>query len=180
MKVEGTVQADGAVLAREIKAEGQMKGVEIEFKGTIDSITPPTLMVSGRKVITDITTKIKRDDTRLSLTDLKVGQTVEVEGTLQSDASVFAREIEVKEEQKEVEEQEIEFKGVIQSITPPTLMVAGRKVVTNGSTEIRLKDKRGSLTDLKVGQKVEVKGTLQSGGSVLARKIKVEDDDHHD
>ena len=73
------------------------------------------------------------------------------------------------------------MEGTIESITPPTLRVAGRTVVTNGSTEIEVNDKHGTLGDLKVGMKAEVKGTRQADGSVLARKIQAESDDgEHD
>ena len=87
---------------------------------------------------------------------------------------MLASKIKVEDNDDE-DQNEVEFKGSIESITPPTLMVSGRKVMTNGSTRIRRGDKTVTLADLKVGDKVEVAGTRQADGSVLASKIKVED-----
>jgi len=149
-------------------------GNEVEFGGTVDSITPPSLKVSGRTVVTNADTRIKRGDRSVALTDLTVGDKVEVEGRQQADGSVLASKIKVEDNDDE-DQNEVEFKGSIESITPPTLMVSGRKVMTNGSTRIRRGDKTVTLADLKVGDKVEVAGTRQADGSVLASKIKVED-----
>jgi hypothetical protein len=74
-------------------------------------------------------------------------------------------------------DQEVEFQGTLEAINPPTLKVAGRTVITNGSTVIELDDRRGSLADLKVGMKVEVEGNQQPDGRVLARKIEAENED---
>jgi ribosomal protein L35AE/L33A len=70
---------------------------------------------------------------------------------------------------------EVEFKGTVQSVNPPDLRVAGRTVHTNGNTKIVRKDQRIGLSDVKVGATVEVEGARQADGSVLAKKIKVED-----
>jgi hypothetical protein len=77
---------------------------------------------------------------------------------------------------------EVDFKGTVQSVTPPDLRVAGRTVHTDGNTRIVRKDQRIGLSEVKVGSTVEVEGVAQAGGSVLAKKIKVEDggDGHED
>ena len=64
--------------------------------------------------------------------------------------------------------------GRIDSTSP--LKVAGRTIVTNSAT--RVLDKRGSpiaLSALKAGDTVEVEGTTQTDGSILASKIKLDD-----
>jgi uncharacterized protein DUF5666 len=159
-------------------------GKKVEFDGTVESVTPPTLKVAGQIVVTNGDTKIKRSGQAITLGDVKVGDKVEVEGVAQPDGSVLASKIKVEDDENDDDqgENEVEFQGTIQSITPPTLMVSGRTVVTNGSTRIRSGDKIITLTDLKPGEKVEVDGTRQADGSVLASKIKVEDggDDEHD
>ncbi len=76
--------------------------------------------------------------------------------------------------------QEVEFRGAVQSVTPPDLRVAGRTVHTDGSTRILRKDQRIGLSDIKVGATVEVEGQRRADGSVLARKIKLEDGEDHD
>jgi len=159
-------------------------GNRVEFDGGVESVTPPTLRVSGRTVLTNADTRIKRRGQPIALADVKVGDKVEVEGSSQADGSVLASKIKVEdgENDDDQNDDEVEFTGPIDSITPPTLMVSGRKVVTNGSTRIRRGDKTVALADLQVGEKVEVEGTKQADGSVLASKIKVEDgdDDEHD
>ncbi len=71
-------------------------------------------------------------------------------------------------------EGEVEFKGAIESISPPNMTVAGRLVQTDTNTEFKRNGDRIGLADLKVQDVVEVKGTGQTDGSVLAKKITVE------
>lgn len=191
--IDGTIELGGLVEGQtltitvrvsgsrpELVSPSSPAGKKVEFEGSVESVTPPTLMVSGRKVVTNGDTRIKRSDHAISLGDLKPGDKVEVEGTTQADGSVLASKIKSEDDEDE-DADEVEFKGTIESITAPTLMVSGRKVVTNGSTRIRRGDKTVGLTDLKPGEKVEVEGTRQADNSVLASKIKVEDgDDDHD
>jgi hypothetical protein len=155
-------------------------GKKIEFGGTVESITPPSITVAGRSVVTNADTRIKRSGQAITLSDITVGMKVEVEGVVQSDGSVLASKVKVEDEENDEDEneQEVEFKGTIESITAPSLTVSGQKVMTNGSTRIRREDKTVALADLKVGEKVEVEGTRQADGSVLAGKIKVEDGDN--
>jgi len=154
---------------------------EAELRGAIQAINPGagTLMVAGRNVVTNASTRIiGRHDAVLTLKDLKVGDTVEVEGAAQADQSVLARKVKLEDDEDD-DEGEVEFKGAIQSINPGagTLVVAGRNVFTNGQTRIRGDhDRPLTLAELKVGQKVEVKGVAQANG-VLAEKIEVEDGD---
>src|SRR5262249_7941520 len=162
----------------------QPAGKRVEFNGTVESITPPTLTVSGRPVVTNADTKIKRSGNPITLADLKVGDQVEVEGTQQADGSVLASKIKFEDDDNQDEnenenenenpnpspkpspspnqQKEVEFTGAINSVTPPTLVVAGRPVTTDGSTRIRRDDHTVPLSDLKPGEKVEVEGVLQS------------------
>ena len=83
-------------------------------------------------------------------------------------------------------EDEVEFRGSVEAINPPNLTVAGRLVQTDSSTEFKRQGDRIGLADLKVQDVVEVDGTAQADGSVLATKIEVEskpqgnDDDDSD
>jgi uncharacterized protein DUF5666 len=70
-------------------------GSEVEFRGTVGPVTPPSLMVGGRIVLTTSATEIKRGRSRISLTAVQEGETAKVEGTPQADGSVLAREIEL-------------------------------------------------------------------------------------
>ncbi len=168
------VVIDGMKVVLDIRVSGAHAEAhaEVEFKGVIESIDvkAKTLVVSGVKVITSASTEIERADERIALSDLKVGERVEVEGVLQSDGSVLAREIEVI---PPAQEKEVELEGIVESVTPPTLKVSGRTIVTNSATQIRRGDNVITLSDVKVGDRVHVRGKLQTDGSILARIIRV-------
>lgn len=169
--VRGRGRSDGTIEADEIEVEGD----EAEFSGAIAAIAAPNLTVAGRTVVTDAQTEIERDDAKITLADLHVGDVVEVEGTLQGDGSVLAREIQVQTgEQEEGEHGEVEFTGAIAAIASPNLTVAGRTVVTDANTEIKKDDTLVTLADLHVGDVVQVSGTLQADNSVLAKEIELE------
>jgi hypothetical protein len=67
-----------------------------------------------------------------------------------------------------------EFTGTIEAIAAPNLTVAGRTVVTDARTEIEGLHASIGLADLHVGDVVEVEGTRQADGSVLAQEIQVQ------
>jgi hypothetical protein len=71
-------------------------GEEVDLSGTVESVTPPSLKVSGRTIVTNAATKIKRGDQTIALASLKVGDKVEVEGTSQPDGRVLASKIKVE------------------------------------------------------------------------------------
>ena len=115
-------------------------------------------------------------DARLTLTGLAAGQTLTI--TVRAAGSQASLEADDDDQ-----DHEAELRGAIQSIDLATssLMVAGKKVVTNSSTRIAGQhDATLALKDLKVGEKVEVEGTSQADQSVLARKIEVEGDHDND
>jgi hypothetical protein len=69
---------------------------------------------------------------------------------------------------------EASVRGRIESISAPDLMVAGRRVITNGNTAFRNGKTGIGFSDLQVGQTVEVEGT-PSGDAIVASKVKIED-----
>jgi len=202
---QGEVPADGTPLGanQTVQLQGTAGG-EVEFTGVVQSISAPRLVVSGITVVTTPATEIKRGDTKIPLTALRIGETVKVEGTLEADGSVTAREIKAAglapqptptpgatptpgpaptpgptpspsptPDDDDDDDEELEFTGIIQSITPPSLRVSERSVLTDGRTEFKGEGRIHSLLDLRVGDTVEVEGTLMADGStVLASEIK--------
>ena len=61
----------------------------------------------------------------------------------------------------------MEFKGTVSQVLP-TLVIAGYTIISDGTTILK-----GNLI---AGVSAEVEGTLQADGTVLARKIEVEDE----
>lgn len=155
---------------------------EAEFVGTVESVSPPSLTVSGVAVLTDARTEIKRGNARITVAEIQLGETAKVEGAQQPDGSVLAREIKLSGQG--VNGDEIELKGVIDSIAAPSLVVSGRTVVTDADTKFKGKGHIESLADLSVGDAVQVEGVANSDGSIQAHEIKREeraaDDDQDD
>jgi Domain of unknown function (DUF5666) len=74
-------------------------------------------------------------------------------------------------------EDNVELRGTIQSVSAPNFTVNGRLIRTNGGT--RFLDRNNGATSfgaLGAGQPVEVEGNGLSDGSVLAFKVKLEDE----
>jgi len=178
VEVEGTRLGDGVLIAVKIETKmrtgdtGSMTGAR--FKGVIESL-PATSgligdwVIDGRKVIVTATTVLRQDDGPFA-----VGAMVEVEGRVNPDMSVNA--FKISTEDSVGSSREIKFKGTIESLpsTPGRIgewIVSGRKVIVTAITEQRTEG-----GEFAVGVFVEVEGTLQQDRSVLAKKVKTEDD----
>lgn len=181
LRIDGL--ADGQVVTITVEVRGSQATLvgaptrqqRMEVTGEIQSLSPPQFRVSGLTFVTDASTRFKGSGRVLALGDLRVGDRVEVEALQRTDGSLLALEIERKN--RDDDDDGIELKGKVESITPPSLRVAGRTVATNTATRIERNGRSIALTALRTGERVEVKGILQSDGSILARKIEVEDDD---
>jgi hypothetical protein len=101
--IRGDLQGNGAILARIISKQPASNGPgggggpgnqNVEIIGTIESISPPNLVVSGRQVVTDSKTSIKLGDKKATLASLAVGEMADVDGQQQADGSVLAKDIE--------------------------------------------------------------------------------------
>jgi cytochrome c-type biogenesis protein CcmE len=151
----------------------------IEFRGTIESLASPRLTVAGHVVVTDSATKIERNDQRVPFDSLQVGDTVKVEGQLQADSTVLASEIEVRHQENEGEEEndsaDVEVEGMVDSLAPPDLFVAGQVIVTDSATEMEHDGDMLTLASFQVGEQVRVEGVRRSDGSILARKLEPRD-----
>jgi len=191
VRVEGTLQAAGKVLASEIELLVPAGSAEALLRGVVDTVDAQggSFTVSGLKVTTNASTKLVNV---AAVGDLKVGDRVLVQGGLQTDGSVLARLV-VKQQVEQEDENEDEIEGKITAITPPDrFVVAGKTVVVNATTEFE-DDHEGkggvdehtlTFADLKVGDFVEVEGAFQADGTFLARKVERKneeedkDDDH--
>jgi hypothetical protein len=132
-------------------------------------------VVSGRLVRTDGSTRFRRSGNTVTFAALQVGQSVEVEGTTQRDGSVQASKVGIEDGPGGGVQGEVEFTGRVDSVTPPTLRVAGRLVTTDSGTRIERGGDPIALSSIKAGDLVEVEGAPQSDGSVRAKKVKLED-----
>lgn len=143
------------------------------IEGTLKSIggTAPALVltVDATTVRTSSATTVKRRGDVQTLDTLKVGQTLHVIGTRRSDGSIDARQIEIEDD---AEGGEFEIQGALGGLkgTCPAVSfgVNGFSITTNATTTFDA----GACSALKNGDKVEVKGTRQSDGSVIATRVK--------
>src|SRR5437870_988339 len=164
-----------AVLALALGAFATVTGFadddnEAKLKGVIQKLpnTPGFIgdwIVSGKTIHVTSSTQVDQENGAL-----RVGATVKVEGTLRTDGSIDAKEIEVLETG---EANEVEFTGVIQSLpnTPGFIgdwVVSGRIVHVTSAT--RIDQEHGKV---QVGVTVKVEGTQLTDGSVDAKEIEV-------
>src|SRR6267143_2204375 len=143
---------------------------ETEFEGIVDAIDGMVLTVAGRKVSVTDATKIRKDDAAATFADLVLGTPVEVEGTLNADGSVTASEIEIEDKN---EAERVAFVGTLTQIAGNTLTVGGVTVNVGSATTIVKGDTTLTLADLKVGDRLLVRGAVQADRSVNATRIRV-------
>ncbi len=173
VEVEGFVQTDNSVAAKEIEVESG-PGKEFEFTGIIEQL-PDTMgrigdwKVSGMVVHVSAATMIKQEGAPVA-----VGVKVEVEGSKRADGSVDAYKIEVKSDiDDDDNDGDVEFKGAIESLpsTPRRIgewSVGGRKVNVTAATSIK-----PDVASVAIGFIVEVEGFKRPDGSVDAKEIEV-------
>jgi hypothetical protein len=171
---------------------GGNNGDEAELHGVVESLPASGLVgdwtVSGTIVHVTDGTEIDQDDA-----PVQVGSSVEVKGTQESDGSITADEIEVKEAADDDEFGDVEFHGVIESLPDPgpvgDWMVSGRTVHVTEDTRLESdnegeggddqgKDEGGDngTATFAVGDDVEVKGLAESDGSITATRIEADNE----
>jgi len=143
---------------------------ETEFEGTVDAIDGMVLTVAGRKVAVTDATKIRKDDAAATFADLVLGTPVEVEGTLNADGSVTASEISIEDRN---DAERIAFVGTLTQIAGNALTVDGVTVNVGSATVIVKGDTTLTLADLKVGDRLLVRGAVQADKSINATRIRV-------
>jgi len=153
-----TTQVNGAWVATAIKSGMRRphEGDHAEVEGTIDVFTSTaSFSVNGLPV----------DASQAQFPDgtdgVKLGARVEVEGAIVNGVLV-ATKVDVESEHQD-EMQGFDVRGVIDSVSDSTFMVHGVTVSYDTSTTFV----GGTSADLKVGAKVEVKGSLASDGKML-------------
>ena len=186
VEVKGRVVNDaGAIQAKEIetqrpgKCDAQMGMGKMEFYGVVQALPEDGLIgdwtVNETTVRVYATTKIEQE-----YGPVAIGSCVEVEGTVQADGSVDAREIEVKSSASGCSssdpswDESVSFYGLVQEVPAGGILgewrIGGRTVVVDQSTEV---DFDGMMPQ--PNSCVEVDGRLLSDGAVLAREIDRQD-----
>jgi hypothetical protein len=142
------------------------------IEGVLTSLSGSTpnlqLVVAGVTVRTSAATDVQRRGDKQDLSTIKLGQTLHVIGVRQSNGSIDARQIQIKDDATggafQIQGSVGGLKGSCPSVT---FGVNGYSIATNGSTTFS----GTTCSALKSGDKVTVDGTTQADGSVLATKV---------
>lgn len=181
VEVSGLVDTDGVIHASYISLKAETigsDGHEIEVKGTITNINP----VDMRFTIGSLTIEYNNSTQfeHMSITDLSEGIYVEVKSTSPPDNNnvLIASSIEIEGEDHDADEGErIEVEGFVSDVTGVvpdiSFVVKGHNVQTNADTVVE----KGNLTDIKPNTKVEVKGTVDAYGVLVADNIEIKSAD---
>lgn len=161
-----------------------------EIEGLVQSVdgTGGTLTVADQHlgtvtVTTTDSTEIRHGDTAIPLAQVQVGWRVHVKGALQTDGTYAATEIIVQDEGSGGGGGggETEAQGTIQSIDSVAMSFTVQEsdgtvvtIDTDANTVFTMGGQPASFSDLATGQMVEVEGTTQADGSVLASHVSIE------
>ena len=185
--VEIDAQQNGGTLTA-IRIELDEEDHLLEIEGKITAISGSSITIQtedGSKVEVNVgaTTTIRGEDGPIPLSQLKVGDKIEVKAQRNADGSLQAIDIKVEgEENDDEEDASVEVKGVVTDISSTSLTVKteGGQMVTvtiTPTTVIKKDDEPATFVDIKVGQKVEIKAMRQTDGSLVATRIKIEEED---
>ena len=177
-KVEIAVTLNGnnaRVDSEKHSSPGKDKG---EFQGRISSIdtTAKSFQIPGMTIKTTSSTIIRHGNRTFQFSDLKVGDHIQAKGT-RDGTTLTATEIKVENDNEDDDDDknEAEVEGVVSGSTGTcpamTFTVKTTKVTTNSATSFR----DGTCADATAnGATVDVKGTRQSDGSILATRVELE------
>lgn len=178
VKLRARQLGNGEWLATEIQIRDQGEDQDHSASkvfGSIQEVGTDYIVVAGQRFEVDGDTEFEGFS---ALSDLSAGSRVKVEFEVMADGSLHARKIEIPEDEDEDHgDAEVEVRGTITVLTDSTLEVGGVTFVFTDSTQILGEDHRNlAASDLYSGLLVEVKGMRQADGSVVALRVKVEDD----
>jgi hypothetical protein len=163
--------------------------VPVEVNGIIDSVTGTAatfqFRIGSRVVKGDVLTAFFGDgDKPDSFASLKDGARVEVKGQ-QRDGFVYATRIHINGPDTTTtpdpgQDTSASIQGVLIAMSgakPALVLTVGTTTVrTTSGTEVKRRGDVQTLDTLKVGQTLHVVGDRQADGSLIARKIEIDDD----
>jgi len=172
--IVGRVNGASASAPASVQTSSSKGGIRVTVMGTSISATTDA---SGQFTLSGVPTgsgsvalrfEGRGIDATLQISGLTPGQTLQISVQLAGSNATL------DDDDDDQGEDETQFTGTIESIAASSLVVSGRNVLVDSSTEIKDGGNTTTLAALVVGTQVEVEGTLQPDGSILARKIRVE------
>jgi len=162
-----------------VDSEIRSAGAAEQLEGRVESLPPTTadgsLVVAGKTVKTDTTTRFEQGGATKAFTDLLIGMRVHVEGTA-SGADLRASLIRIQNTNTWIP---VEINGVIDSLSGNASLFQfkiGSRLVKGDSLTTFFGSSTQSFAMLKDGVRVEVKGQ-QRDGYVYAERLHVNDAD---
>ncbi len=159
VEVSGFFDADGNIRATyvELKANSLL---DFSVKGIVSQIVSPTSFKIGSLTIDYANVQ--------NAPAITIGSFVHAEGTKPA-SFLVAAELDLEDELPEgAEGEEIEFQGIISKVTSQSdFEVNGQRVLTNAQTSFE----NGTPSDIVANVLVEVEGTIDSSGNLVAEEI---------
>ena len=171
--VNGTLNSDGTVTASRIAAVTPPPATGYNFSGTVTALPATSGQIGnwtvGGKTVTVTTSTLFPAG---QLTSIAVNSVVEVSGILNSDGTITALRISLANTPPPPSSSGYDLRGAVTSLPAGGLIgawVVGTVTVHVTATTVL----PASTSTIAVGTQVDVHGTLQSDGSVLATSITV-------
>ncbi|HEX9163880.1 MAG TPA: DUF5666 domain-containing protein [Thermoanaerobaculia bacterium] len=159
-----------------------------EINGTVAGVAGNTLTITpaGGGTNVDVmltpTTVIRKGNQMITAADLKKGDVVEVKASMVNNV-LTATQVNVENE-NENEPAEMEVEGTVSAINGNALTVGTRSgdvtVNTDANTVIRKDGNTLSLSDIKMGDRIDAQGTSTDAHTLNATRIEVKDSSHND
>ena len=185
VEVEGFLDADGVLVAREIEFEDDDRPIEIEARVQAVDATAGIITLLGIRVQVDDRTRFEDFSSSVAFPfradDIRVGDYLEVVGVPYegAGAAVLATKIEREDDDDDVED--VELQGFVEDIAEPTLTILGVTIQTSGDTEFEANDDDVSQAQffgiVRVGDLVEVEGTQVGDRAIVADDVGLDSED---
>jgi putative ubiquitin-RnfH superfamily antitoxin RatB of RatAB toxin-antitoxin module len=167
VEIKGDLLIDGALIALRVKLE-EGANSEVEVEGPISAVGLGAIVVLQNNFIVNLGTEILDiNNLPISLDDLLVGQIVKVRAVLELNGARIATRIQLKNV--------VVVSGNIAQVNVNSLVILNKVVKIDANTLILGEQNRAlAFADLKVGDRVEVRGEPQPNDEVNATKIKTQ------
>ncbi|MGH1364126.1 MAG: DUF5666 domain-containing protein [Calditrichia bacterium] len=150
---------------------------DIEVEGIVQAVESDNLTVQGIVFYVDANTEIENDDgDPIALSDIHVGNFVEVEGDIQADSTYLATEIELEHNNSG---NEVRIEGLISDLGSNYLSISGTMFFVDNNTRIRDENENPlDFADLMIGDDAKVRAERQADSTLLATRIDLDDDNN--
>ena len=158
-------------------ADEEIEGLVQAIDAGAGTLTVLDQRLGTVRIQTDADTVVRQGDATISLSDIEVGMRVHVKALAQDDGTFLATEVLLQSEKVGGQR---EVSGTVASIDSSAKSFAvdtgGTTIGVDTDSRTTYKKRGGpaSFADVVTGASVEVKGILQSDGTVLARQVRIE------